>query len=298
MSALVLCVFTSPAVLTKAFELAPLSEAPSAPATHAVCTSSREAGLEVELAAVQSELAAVRARYDAVVPSHSSSLQRLKQLGFTPSVIYDVGAATGGWTADCRRIFPDAVYHLWEPSRVYPNAAPAPGVIWHHELLFRTNESIEWWESTGAGDSILRERTTFYKGVQPTMRQAHRLDSLVAAEMLPLPQLLKVDTQGSEVYVLQGAIGALSECEAIIIELPLAGEYNANRPSLSVYVQLLEALGYETFDVVEVHMTDGLRLQFDLLFVRAGGSLARAAQARINALGLGSNMEQHLLERR
>lgn len=250
--------------------------------------------LKAELASAHNELAVMRARYEAVVPSHLGSLQRLKALGFSPAVIYDIGAATGGWTRECQRVFPHAMYHLFEPSRVYTPMPDEEGLTWHREILFHSTEMVEWYSFGGSGDSMLRENTKFFENVPPTMRQAHRLDHLVAERQLPLPQLLKLDTQGSEVHVLRGALAALGDVEVILLELPLAGEYNAGRPSLAKYVGLLEALGYEPFDLAEAHLTDGLRLQFDLLFVRVGGQLARHLQAKIAAIGVGSQMEQHL----
>ncbi|MBL0871700.1 MAG: hypothetical protein IBJ18_14105, partial [Phycisphaerales bacterium] len=39
----------------------------------------------------------------------------LGALGYVPSVVYDVGGAVGGWTAEMMRVMPGAEFHVFEP---------------------------------------------------------------------------------------------------------------------------------------------------------------------------------------
>lgn len=46
-------------------------------------------------------------------------LQRMKDQGFDPRIVIDVGAAHGDWTRSCQRIFPDARFIMVEPLPDY-----------------------------------------------------------------------------------------------------------------------------------------------------------------------------------
>lgn len=54
-----------------------------------------------------------------VSPKVMTCLERMRDQGFKPAIVMDVGAATGDWTRSCLRIFPEAQYILVEPQQVY-----------------------------------------------------------------------------------------------------------------------------------------------------------------------------------
>ena len=69
------------------------------------------------------------------------------------------------------------------------------------------------------------------------------------------PNLIKCDVQGAELRALEGGRMAVSQAEAIVLEMPGAVFYNTGAPPFAAYVRLLDELGFTFFDIPEVHRT-------------------------------------------
>ena len=93
------------------------------------------------------------------------------------------------------------------------------------------------------------------------------MDDIIKKEKLPLPNFIKIDTQGSELDILKGAKQSISECSLIYLECPII-EYNLMSPNLNEYIKYLNSIGFVPYDVCEVHKIDNVLIQIDVLFVR------------------------------
>jgi FkbM family methyltransferase len=97
-----------------------------------------------------------------------------------------------------------------------------------------------------------------------------RLDELLPTVFSsPGPVLLKMDTQGYEAEVLQGAAGILPRVAAIQMEISLVPLYEQT-PTLLQTLGAMKDLGYELFQVIP-GFRDGVTgqlLQLDGIFVR------------------------------
>ncbi len=96
------------------------------------------------------------------------------------------------------------------------------------------------------------------------------IDIEIARRDMAPPFLIKLDTHGFEVPILDGAAETLSKAELLVIE-----GYNFKlRPGCLRFHELcdyLEQRGFRCFDLVDVlrRPSDGALWQFDLFFVRA-----------------------------
>jgi hypothetical protein len=63
----------------------------------------------------RSQCAAVSAKSKSVDFGMAAALSGLKSRGYEPSIVYDVGAAEGGWTAHALKYLPDATFICFEP---------------------------------------------------------------------------------------------------------------------------------------------------------------------------------------
>ena len=101
-----------------------------------------------------------------------------------------------------------------------------------------------------------------------------RLDAAAAGVVPPRASLLmKIDTQGYEREVLDGASGLLDRTVAVQLELSLVPLYE-QAPSLVEMVTYLENRGFEMFGLVPVFrdQRDGRLLQVDGIFIRRSGN--------------------------
>lgn len=195
--------------------------------------------------------------------------------------IFDVGAYTGITYLTYRKQFPKAVIHAFEPfpdSFSELSAAVLGDTDAHaHELALSnatgtqtlhvnsssaTNsllpaepEAKRYW-----GDGLLDERETVH--VETTT-----LDLFCAERTIEQIDLIKLDVQGNEYAVLEGAAGLLKRqaIRLIYMEVILAGTYQGQRP-FHDYLALMASNGYELLDLYNCIRHDGRLLQMDVLF--------------------------------
>jgi FkbM family methyltransferase len=206
--------------------------------------------------------------------SHRNALARLGSLGFAPRTIYDIGAYRGGWTRLAAEVFPAAQFVLFEANADHADALIRAG---HRHIIgalgaqdggSRPFHVPREGDATGA--SLYVENTAHYGAANLQVREvaSARLDTVVARDRLPLPDLVKIDVQGAELDVLAGAGETLRDVSALVIELSLI-DYNKNAPLIAEVMAAVDRLGFKCADLCEVHRTGGnFVLQLDLLFVR------------------------------
>ena len=206
--------------------------------------------------------------------SHRNALGRLKSLGFAPAVIYDIGAYRGGWTRLASEVFPAAQFVLFEANADHAGALAALGHRHIVAALGAVDGDRRPFHVPRAGDvtgaSLYLEQTTHYAASNLDVRALAlaRLDTIVAREQLPVPDLVKIDVQGAELDVLAGAGDTLRGTQALIVEVSLV-DYNRNAPLMADVIAALDRAGFRCADLCEVHRTGGnFVLQLDLLFVR------------------------------
>lgn len=193
-------------------------------------------------------------------------------------VVYDIGAHAGKWTARYLPIFPKAHFYMFDAfDKRSPGTSAArstyragllagPGMDYvdyytrHHDL---TRDVAAGTRRGSGGDSYYRELTGRFDDVQPERMPACTLDSLD----LPPPQVMKLDTQGSEVDILKGAAKAMASVLMVQIEMPIL-PYNKGAPGFDEYMELLTSYGLVPYAVEETHLWPGVGLlQIDLIFV-------------------------------
>jgi len=206
--------------------------------------------------------------------SHRNALARLKSLGFAPAVVYDIGAYRGGWTRLAADVFPAAQFVLFEANRDHAAALAASGRRHVIAALGEADGGTRAFHVPRAGDvtgaSLYVENTAHYaeQNLQVRAVETVRLDTLVAREKLPAPDLIKIDVQGAELEVLAGAGNTLRSVEALIVEVSLV-DYNKGGPLAAQVIAALDRLGFRCADVCEVHRSaDNFVLQLDLMLVR------------------------------
>lgn len=208
------------------------------------------------------------------------ALRRARQRGVTVRQIIDVGAASGEWTRDCLRVFPDARYLLIEPiadhrceledlARRHPNVtvwAGAAGASSDRRTLFLHSDQSSIYESEfGSGDSG-----------PGTVVEVRPLDSFLGSLLERPPDLIKADTQGFELEVLKGADRCLEHAQAVLLEVWFQRVYE-RAPLAHEVVSYLGDKGFQIYDLCTYvqRPLDGEFASSDILFARADSPLFR-----------------------
>lgn len=94
-----------------------------------------------------------------------------------------------------------------------------------------------------------------------------RLDSIIE-QPIARPALLKVDTQGGELLVLEGAAGILDQIDVVILEVSFH-EFRHGAPEFNDIVIRMNELGFACYETLEGHYRalDNALAQVDLVFV-------------------------------
>jgi FkbM family methyltransferase len=204
----------------------------------------------------------------------------IRELGFQPKTIIDVGVASG--TPELYWAFPDCYFLLIEPlkefesdliailrqykgSYVLAAAGAQPG-----QASFNVHKNH-------LGGSSLRKETMGaeadgYEISVPLIK----IDDILNEKQLNGPYLLKVDVQGAELSVLDGAAQALLETEVVVLEVSLF-EFYVGAPQFSEVISYMKERDFVAYDIIHGwnRPLDNALGQLDIVFVKDKGMFRR-----------------------
>lgn len=200
-----------------------------------------------------------------------SCLEGLARRGYTPQCVLDVGAALGEWTGMTIRVWPQARYFLFEPLAERKAAL---------EKLHKSHPNVEYILagasdlpgrlSIGISDNLYASSFA-YPGAENRAVEVVTVDDMMRQGRFPPPQFMKLDVQGYEFKVLQGAAEAMRNCELILMEMQFF-RFAPDMLLLHEGIQWMAArdfIPYEFADFLRRPL-DGAMGQCDMLFVRKG----------------------------
>lgn len=196
----------------------------------------------------------------------------LKQLGYKPTVVIDVGAYKGEWSLFAKKIFPGASFIMVEAQKdkeetLKQVAASFKNVHYKITLLGNENKGPVSFYEMETGSSIYKEQT----GAAAKLKQypMQTLDSLMAEYNIAGSYFLKLDVQGAEIDVLEGASATLQQTDFILLEASLLN-YNEGAPLVADIFAWLDKKGFVLFDICDQQRRNNntTLVQVDLLFAK------------------------------
>jgi FkbM family methyltransferase len=194
-------------------------------------------------------------------PSKTNSLRALKRLGVEFGTVLDVGVHEQ--TPELRLEFPQLRHLLFEPaSEFFPKI---------QENYAGTNyELIPAAVSNTDGDGRLKKVSIDGGDVSHSSLvwgdmdadvtvETIRLDTFLKARNEPKPYLLKVDVDGFELPILEGAEGIWDDISCIIVE--------ATQTTFLQRMEFIVSRGFQLFDIIDTCYYYGVFSQSDLVFV-------------------------------
>jgi FkbM family methyltransferase len=198
-----------------------------------------------------------------------SLIRRLQKAGVELQVIYDVGAYKGKWTEGLKpHLKKDAHFFLFEPNSKFDSELRGTGFPVFKVLLSDKTEMKKFYSQEGSGDSYYPEKSVGNSAVIEMQVQATTLDELfsIASNELLLPDLMKIDTQGSEIDILKGSTRVVEDLKVLILECPIV-KYNQGAPNIQEYLDFVIKLGFVPFQVIEIHILNNAFVQIDIAFI-------------------------------
>ena len=205
-------------------------------------------------------------------------LAHARGLGFEPATVIDVGVAWG--TYELYETFPQARHLLIEPMAEYTEALELIARRYRAEYVLAAagpepgTTHLNVHRAPALSSTLGRWRGE--SGGEPRRVPVVRVDDLVAERDLPGPYLLKVDVEGGELGVLDGARTVLSETELALLEVSFF-EFLPGMPLLHEVIAYMHARGFVPYDLYGGHVRplDAALAMVNLAFVKEGGPLRR-----------------------
>jgi FkbM family methyltransferase len=194
----------------------------------------------------------------------------LRDRGYTPDVVFDIGASDGSWTRWALTLWPEARFVCFEPlaerrASLDALAAEHPGRI-----------SIQ---PVGVGDAdgdlslgvteTLWESSFAYPGLTQRTVPVRRLDGLLAQGAIPRPSFMKIDVQGFERRVFAGGADATRYVDFVLMECPFFAFCDEMR-TLDQTIAFMSERGFVPYEFVDFlrRPLDGAMGQCDIIFAR------------------------------
>ena len=209
----------------------------------------------------------------AYIEGEELNLNKLKDLGFNPSTILDIGAHTGQFYGWAKKTWPQAFIWMIEANSCHESKLK--------NIVENTNDQY-----TIATLGDIKRNVTFYtrKDKPHTQGASYYKESNywdIPQLVLEIPKtlqtlddmftedskfdLIKMDTQGSELDIIRGGHNLCKKANYLLLEVAVI-EYNEKAPLEDEVLSFMEDFRFENMGVLGKH-TDGKQIiQKDILF--------------------------------
>ncbi|HTL57327.1 MAG TPA: FkbM family methyltransferase [Candidatus Limnocylindrales bacterium] len=213
-------------------------------------------------------------------------LRHLVKLGLNAQAFFDVGASTGRWSERVSEDFPEASFDLFEPLvdhapdyrlKMEAVLAQHPGFRLHKFALGpeAKRTSMCLYPNNLVGSTAL-ELEALPPSAQWETVDMLTVDYVIQEFRLPVPQVIKMDTQGCELGILQGARATLPKVEVLLLECWLARAYGKHTPLLFEVADWLRGYDFYLWDLGNGWRdTDGTLVAQDCFFLNARSPISR-----------------------
>ena len=207
-------------------------------------------------------------------------IRELEKNGHKINTVYDIGANDGRWFKSYKPHLKDSAFIMFEANPnidFNPSIEPMIGSLkdrfFNQVLSDEDGKTVDFYilndglKKENTGHSYYRELTPAYTEGNSIKLKTKKLDTMITENLLPLPDFIKMDTQGAEVDIMNGGSTALEHCKILVTEMPIS-RYNEGAPKLSTYFDTLYDHGFIPSGVDHIAIRQGVFNQMDVVFVK------------------------------
>ncbi len=202
-------------------------------------------------------------------------LEEVDKLGIRPNCILDIGAHTGQFNSWAKRVWPNVGVFMIEANPLHENVlnrlAMTNGDAYLIAALGDEERVVTFYTRS---DKPHTEGNSYYKEanywdipqlVQESKVKLQKLDNIFEDDSVF--DLIKMDTQGSEIDIIKGGLNIVKKSKAIILEISYI-EHNLGSPTSDECIKFMNDIGFEEKMSIGEHYDGESIVQKDLLFIR------------------------------
>ena len=176
----------------------------------------------------------------------------LSKIDFKPKVIYDIGSSNGMWAEFAKEAFPDARIMLFDVEN-YGDKTKFKD-IYDICLTDEDGKEVKFYQIP-----TMRKINSYYKpkyhdGVSYVEKTGVTLSTFIDMYGLPEPDLIKINTCGSEMDIIKGSEELIKNAKYLIVNLQ-NDEAFENAPKAPVSGPYIQSLGFEIKDILDCNGT-------------------------------------------
>tara|TARA_B000000475_G_scaffold232830_1_gene199230 strand:+ start:314 stop:1060 length:747 start_codon:yes stop_codon:yes gene_type:complete len=205
------------------------------------------------------------------------ALNSLKNRGYEPDNIFDIGCFQGIWSKKTSEIFTKSIFFLYDANNEnekYLKLLNLKNKFFYKFKLFSDDIKDYEFYKMHSGSSIFEEKSS-YPRKQVILKSSLLSDEMTTDIQKTFNNLIKIDAQGAEIKILKGLGKYINNFEVIILEVSIH-EYNKNGPlfdEVILYMKSKNFLLYDIYDLKRLGENNSFLIQFDCIFVRNNSSL-------------------------
>ena len=207
---------------------------------------------------------------------------KLKNNGYIPDTIIDIGACFGNFTDRMIDIYPNAKYYLFEGNN-HPELQKylvRQNVKVSNNILDSKEDIVDWYQLYNEGDSIYKELSKDYVNILPIKKKTYALKNVLNTDDMK-NVLVKISCQGSEIRILQGAGHILDITDFILLQIPVFGKNNENAPSFLDYITFMNNLGFIPYDIQNKNNVNGFLMNCYMIFINKNHPFNQDVQTQL-----------------
>lgn len=217
-------------------------------------------------------LPSIQSNFEPTRIKMKESLQHILSLNYYPKIIIDVGAGYGTWPL--LKVFPKSRFLWIEPLIEFENALKKLSEKYNGQFVIAAAGKFDGTIPIKVAPYLFGGSLRYDKSDKSLLREIKvvRLDSLIDKYDFRDDILLKVDVEGYELEVLEGAQELLQGCEIVILEVSLFN-YTKEHPDFYEVIDYMKKRKFVVYDIFGGHNRplDKALAQKDILFVKENG---------------------------